>query len=447
MVGIDFKVGEVDSSFGKGKVDIVSKLPSNFEEAVNQLVRRHCVPDETIYGDSPDLKNDPVEAARHVRLENYPSDPDQMPPDQTLLIAAAKVQTAKETLELTPPQQEGFDGLGQNILGLESCIDGGMKFTPTEEEALKARGFYLGLASGIDSSPRPKPIVGKIVKRVVPSLLVLEMAVSCNQLPVVPIAVISSGSTETATLSATATETATPTSTPEPTLTPTPEFTTLESLGDVNSDLTSDQITKLEGILKNSPNIGLWNENKRYDGRDNSWEISFVSSGEILDLQERPLIIQLSETEKMQVFVAVKGYYLDSQGKAQEMIVPLAAQMPDGKMFRYGWSGHFESWVSGDDISKEIEENGGQWLKKGGRFGVITMTNAQIIANNFDKVGPNDYINYPHLYMVGTWVYKYNSFYDKGIQVFMETGDGMRFIIPYQLISILNDVDLSSLEQ
>lgn len=213
--------------------------------------------------------------------------------------------------------------------------------------------------------------------------------------------------------------------------TPAPETVTLDTLSDIHMDLTQDQIISLEGTLKNS--VGIWTENIKFDTRDNTWGIKFTSSGELLDFQNDPLIVPVSEIENIQVLVATKGYYLDSLGHAQEVVIPLAAQMPDGKKYRYGGSGYFEEWGNEDDISVEIEKNSAYYLTKGGHILAQMMTNDDISKNNFDTFKPDfDYSKYPHLYMV-QWIRKYNLLNQNKIQVFMATGNGLQFIIPYQM--------------
>jgi hypothetical protein len=223
----------------------------------------------------------------------------------------------------------------------------------------------------------------------------------------------------------------------------------LKSLTDINKDFTSEQITKLEGLLKNS--IGTWNENKRYISDVPAWSISFVSSGELLDLQKSPLVVKISDIEEIKVFEAVKSYYLDNGGSAQEIVIPLVAQMPDGKIIYFGPEGmaHFIDWTVGDDLVGKLKSL--PWVpgfEKGSTYEIIFMPDVQAFANHFtngfDTIRSR-YNSDPILYMT-QWISKYNLFYNEETQGFLSTGNNLKFVVPYlEAKAGLDNVDLSVL--
>lgn len=116
MIGIDIQVGEVPSSFGKENVDIVTDI----EFAVNEFARRYGTPDVAIYKDDPKLKDNPLEAAKHVEITGS----DELIKDTETAVVAeiAKLQTAEENLKLNPKQKEVFEGYKQNQKGALTFI-------------------------------------------------------------------------------------------------------------------------------------------------------------------------------------------------------------------------------------------------------------------------------------------------------------------------------------
>jgi hypothetical protein len=416
MSGKDIIVGEIPSSFGGDNVEVVVPVFPDLELAVARFAREYCVPGDGIIQKDPKLSKDPIKAARNVQIENYHVS-DQTSPEETLLIAAAKVETAEKNLDLSPKQKEHYRGVKENFIG--------------------AWGFYSGPAEGIDSFHKSEPLFnGKFVKNAATSLLVLQMAASCNKLPptINPTDVIPSITpiVETATPTPTATPEPTSTVTPEPT--PTLEVVTLESLTDINKDFTPEQIASLESQLSFS--IGPWNKNKKYDSRDGTWSIQLLSSGKVLDLQKSPLLIPVSENENMKVFVAVKSYYLDSLGKAQELLVPFVIQMPDGQMFVYGFDGKFVDWTVDDNLLDKAKEEFPtfRWFGEGYRFSLDMLTNDQISQYHYDVASqhPENISNNPALYTT-IWISKYNSLYSDKVQKFMGTGKGLSFIVPFSI--------------
>jgi hypothetical protein len=254
MAGKDIIVGEIPSSFGGDNVEVVVPVFPDLELAVARFAREYCVPGDGIIQKDPKLSKDPIKAARNVQIENYHVS-DQTFPEETLLIAAAKVETAEKNLDLSPKQKEHYRGVKENFIG--------------------AWGFYSGPAEGIDSFHKSEPLFnGKFVKNAATGLLVLQMAASCNRLPptINPTDVIPSITPIVET--ATATETLIPTPTPEPTATPTPEG----PLGQLSSV---------------APGVG-------HDAT--GYHITFTDSGRIVDIAEANVENQLVFDEEFNLY-------------------------------------------------------------------------------------------------------------------------------------------------
>jgi len=88
----------------------------NPEEISRDIARSLCEPSERLYKRDPELKKDPFKAMGEVRLagKNESEIPD---PLEGLFVGAAKLETAKKELNLTPKQKEAFNGVLENIHG------------------------------------------------------------------------------------------------------------------------------------------------------------------------------------------------------------------------------------------------------------------------------------------------------------------------------------------
>lgn len=82
----------------------------------NEIARALCEPTERLYRRTSELRNDPFAAMKAVKLTDG-SEAKITDPVTGLLIGAAKLQTARVELDLTPKQAGFFDGVMENIKG------------------------------------------------------------------------------------------------------------------------------------------------------------------------------------------------------------------------------------------------------------------------------------------------------------------------------------------
>ncbi|MBP8998017.1 MAG: hypothetical protein KBG10_07000 [Anaerolineaceae bacterium] len=100
----------------------------NPEEISRDIARSLCEPSERLYKRDPELKKDPFKAMGEVRLvgKNESEIPD---PVEGLFVGAAKLETAKKELNLTPKQKEAFNGVLENIHGAIAWAKGAAEET------------------------------------------------------------------------------------------------------------------------------------------------------------------------------------------------------------------------------------------------------------------------------------------------------------------------------
>jgi hypothetical protein len=240
------------------------------------------------------------------------------------------------------------------------------------------------------------------------------------------------------------------TATPE--VTATPATTSLDSLTNISADLTPDQITKLTSILRNYPEIGMWNKNERYSSGEKTILVNFVSAGKLLDLQKSPLIIPLSDTENMNVLVATNAYYLDINGVLQETVVPIVAQMPDNKIFYFGNTVKFVDWTLNDDLVTKVKEDSKSLGYLGGNKGAIIdgffLPDVQAYIDLEKSKGNGDITQNYNLYSgayLTQWIAKYNFYNNSKLKNFWVTGNGLKFVLPSDLGVDLNTIDINNL--
>lgn len=86
------------------------------EKASALISRNYCEPGEALYKRGQTLKNDPFKAIKEVELLGI-NEKEITDPITGLIIAAAKLDTARKELDLSPKQVKIFDGLKENING------------------------------------------------------------------------------------------------------------------------------------------------------------------------------------------------------------------------------------------------------------------------------------------------------------------------------------------
>ena len=140
------KVGEVASSFGEGKTDIIDVRRLDFEQAINEFARRSCIPSAEIYKNSSDLKNNPLEATKHVEVS--PAAMLMVIDTETAVVAEiAKLQTAEENLKLSPKQKEVFEGVKENQKGAWGFIS---SMAEAIKDPVIRRKVILGTVAGLE---------------------------------------------------------------------------------------------------------------------------------------------------------------------------------------------------------------------------------------------------------------------------------------------------------
>lgn len=231
----------------------------------------------------------------------------------------------------------------------------------------------------------------------------------------------------------TAEVTPTEASTPTETATSTPGFTSLESIGDITKDLTPGEIEFLENSLQNS--IGSWNENLKFDDRDGTTNITLASAGDIIDFQDSPLIVPVSDNENIKILEAVKAYYLNREGKARQVLVPLLTEMPDGILLNSCFDGQYVDKKNNDNLYKLmtdfLTEKEYALYAPGYLFNIAVLTSEHITEYFYDKaiLHPDQIQSYPSLSMT-VQIIKFNSFYKTNVISFYDTGDGLKIILP-----------------
>lgn len=222
--------------------------------------------------------------------------------------------------------------------------------------------------------------------------------------------------------------------------TPTSEVFTIDQIPTIEEELTAEQIGSLTESLKSR--LGIWEKNARYDSRDTSYEIKFMIAGDLLDYQDNPLIVQIFPDEQMKVLVAIKGYYLDNEGALQEIISPVVAQMPDGKMFSWGFDPtRFTTWTIEDDLIEKIKQDPAYQRssymagKEDSAFRVFYLPDVQAYSEMAKSRGNNlsDYYDtIPGAYIT-QWIDKYNLYHNEETQEFIKTGKGLKFMLPWRM--------------
>ena len=107
-----------ESGFSQSLILEAIDRDQNFdpEKVSKSIARSLCEPTDSLYKRSPALKNDPFKAMGEVKLTGISED-EIKDPVEGLLIGAAKLETAKHELNLSPKQKEAFDGVMENIHG------------------------------------------------------------------------------------------------------------------------------------------------------------------------------------------------------------------------------------------------------------------------------------------------------------------------------------------
>jgi len=129
--------------------------------------------------------------------------------------------------------------------------------------------------------------------------------------------------TQTPTTIPTISPTAEPTSTEEPTLTP-------EPTPDPRDVLIEQALA--QGIGPDWESFIEFNEEHSF------YQITMISEGEYLDYTDDPteVPISINSDENPEILVGTKAYYLDIEGKKQEVILPLVMRLADDRIYRLG---------------------------------------------------------------------------------------------------------------
>lgn len=90
--------------------------PFDTEKIIQKLAKIRCEPTEGLYKRNTELKKDPFAAIKSVKLSGIRED-EVTNPITGLIIGAAKLETAKKELNLTPKQEKVFAGFQENIDG------------------------------------------------------------------------------------------------------------------------------------------------------------------------------------------------------------------------------------------------------------------------------------------------------------------------------------------
>jgi len=138
----------------------------NFDpEKISQTIARSlCEPTDSLYKRTPALKNDPFKAMGEVKLTGI-SETEIKDPIEGLVIGAAKLQTAKHELNLSPKQKDVFEGVLENIHGAVAWA-GQNKMVRKALIGAEVVGLTLSSAGCVNAittpeatSPMPTPVV------------------------------------------------------------------------------------------------------------------------------------------------------------------------------------------------------------------------------------------------------------------------------------------------
>jgi len=99
------------------------KLESDPEKISQEISRALCEPTEELYKRNRKLQEDPIAANESVNLING-GEEEIKNPAEGLVVAAAKLETAKNELNLSAKQKETFNGFKENIHGAAAFLKG-----------------------------------------------------------------------------------------------------------------------------------------------------------------------------------------------------------------------------------------------------------------------------------------------------------------------------------
>lgn len=152
-LGMETEKNEITvPSLVEGLEHLVFSIREQPEEAVRVLSRRHFEMPPDFFANTERLNDDPIMAASLVRAtsEDYEINPNPESLENIVInaaLAAAKIETAEESLNPTKEQRGLFDGLKENLIGLAAFVSNSKRLRYASIASLLVASMAAGCKS------------------------------------------------------------------------------------------------------------------------------------------------------------------------------------------------------------------------------------------------------------------------------------------------------------